>query len=262
MFSNFKKMVETQCGQKIKKLRTDNGGEYTSKEFSVFCQEAGIVHQLTVPYSPQQNGVSERKNRTVMEMTRCILFEKKLPKFLWAEAVNTSVYLLNRLPTKFVQDRTPLEAWSGVKPTVKHLKVFGSLCYFHVPSVRRGKLDERAEKGIFVGYATESKGYRIYNLSAAKVQISRDVHFDENSYWKWSLKEVDCTTTAALEPAVEGTSDTAILKVRPLSDVYERCNLVHAEPTSYTEAARFPAWIDAMKSKIDSIERNGTWKLT
>ena len=81
MFSNFKKMVETQCGQKIKKLRTDNGGEYTSKEFSVFCQEAGIVHQLTVPYSPQQNGVSERKNKTVMEMTRCILFKKKLPKF-------------------------------------------------------------------------------------------------------------------------------------------------------------------------------------
>ncbi|KAL3612663.1 hypothetical protein D5086_003683 [Populus alba] len=209
MFSNFKKLVETQCDQKIKKLRTDNGGEYTSKEFSVFCQEAGIVHQLTVPYSPQQNGVLERKNRTVMEMTR------------------------------------------------------------------RGKLDERAEKGIFVGYATESKGYRIYNLSVAKVQISRDVHFDENSYWNWDLKEVDCTTTTALEPAVEetadlivdqpnieGTSDTTILKVRPLFDVYERCNLVHAEPTNYTEAARFPAWIDAMKSEIDSIKRNETWELT
>jgi hypothetical protein len=135
-----------------------------------------------------------------------------------------------------------------------------------VPYARRGKLDERAEKGIFVGYATKSKGYRIFNLSAAKVQISRNVHFDENSCWKWDLKEVDRTTTAALEPTVggtgdqpdiKGTSDTTILKVRTLSDVYERCNLVHAEPISYNEAARFPAWIDAMKSEIDSIERNG-----
>ena len=82
-----------------------------------------------------------------------MLFEKKIPKLLWVEAVSTSVYLLNRLPTKFVQSKTPIEAWSGVKPFVKHLKVFGSLCYLHVPSIKRGKLDERAEKGVFVGYA-------------------------------------------------------------------------------------------------------------
>ena len=142
--------------KKIKVLRTDNEREYTSKEFNVFCQEAGIVHQLTVPYLPQQNGVFERKNRTVMEMSRCILFEKKLPRFLWAEAVNTLVYLLNRLQTKSVQSKTSLEAWSSVQPTTKHLKVFGSLCYFQVLSVKRGKLDERAKKGIFVGYASES----------------------------------------------------------------------------------------------------------
>jgi transposase InsO family protein len=146
MFRNFKSMAETQSGQKIKVLRTDNGGEYTSKEFNAFHQEVGIVHQLIVPYSSQQNGVSERKNKTVIEMSRCILFEKKLRRFLWAEAVNTSVYLLNRLPTKFVQSRTPLEAWSGVRPTAKHLKVFGSLCYFHVPSAKRGKLDERESR--------------------------------------------------------------------------------------------------------------------
>ena len=83
-----------------------------------------------------------------MEMARCLLFERKLPKFLWVEAVNTSVYLLNRLPTKSVQSKTPIEAWSDVKPSVKHLKVFGSLCYLHMPSIKRGKLDERAEKGV------------------------------------------------------------------------------------------------------------------
>ena len=98
-----------------------------------------------------------------------MLFEKKLPKLLWAEAVSTSVYLLNRLPTKSVQSKTPIEAWSVVKPSVKHLKVFSSLCYLYVPSIKRGKLDERAEKGVFVGYAAESKGYIIYSLSRMKI---------------------------------------------------------------------------------------------
>lgn len=206
-------------------------------------------------------------------MARCMMFEKKLPKFLWAEAVNTSVYLLNRLPTKSVNGMTPMEAWSGVQPTAKHLKVFGSLCYFHVPAVMRGKLDETAEKGIFVGYAAESKGYRVYNLNKKQIQISRDVHFDELAYWNWDLKEVNKQLTATLEAApdrsidedqfdVEGTSDVDVLKVRPLADVYERCNLVHAEPTCYDEAARTSAWIEAMKSEIDSIEKNQTWSLT
>ena len=194
-------MVENQCEQKIKVLRTDNGGEFTSEEFNTFCKMAGIIHQLTVPYSPQQNGVVERKNRTVMEMTRCIMFEKKLPKFLWAEGVNTSVYLLNRLATKAVNDCTPFEMWTGVKPTVKHLRVFGSPCYVHVPSVKRGKLDEKAEQGILVGYAANSKGYRIYNLITAKVQVSRDVHFDEEAYWNWDLREVNHQNAPALLPA-------------------------------------------------------------
>ena len=110
--------------------------------------------------------------------------------------------MLNRLPTKSVQNKTPLEAWSRVWPTAKHLKVFGSLCYFLVPSTKRGKLDERVEKGILVGYVIESKGYKIFNLNAAKIQVSRDVHFDENSCWNWDLKGVDKKNTAALEPAV------------------------------------------------------------
>ena len=98
-----------------------------------------------------------------------MLFGKKLPKLLWAETVSTLVYLLNRLPTKSIQSKTPIEAWSSVKPFVKHLKVFGSLCYLHVPSIKRGKLDERAEKGVFVRYAAESKGYIIYSLSRMKI---------------------------------------------------------------------------------------------
>ena len=102
-------MVENQAKSSIKIIRSDNGTEYTAQKFEIQCKKAGIQHQLTSPYNPQQNRVSERKNRTVMEMCRCLMFEKHLPKKFWAEGVNTSVYLLNQLPTKALEFKTPYE---------------------------------------------------------------------------------------------------------------------------------------------------------
>ncbi|KAL0318435.1 UNVERIFIED_CONTAM: Retrovirus-related Pol polyprotein from transposon TNT 1-94 [Sesamum angustifolium] len=168
VFKKFKNLVEKQSGRSIKILRSDRGKEYNNSEFDKFCEEEGIEHQTTVSYNPQQNGVSERKNRTVMEMARSMLQEKHLPKAFWAEAVYTAVYLLNRCPTKAVQNMTPIEAWSGKKPSAKHLRVFGSICYVHIPTEKRHKLEEKTEKGIFLGYSTQSKGYRIYNLKTKK----------------------------------------------------------------------------------------------
>ncbi|KAL0296069.1 UNVERIFIED_CONTAM: Retrovirus-related Pol polyprotein from transposon TNT 1-94 [Sesamum radiatum] len=130
VFKKFKNLVEKQSGRSIKVLRSDRGKEYNNSEFNKFCEEEGIEHQTTVSYNPQQNGVSERKNRTVMEMARSMLQEKHLPKAFWAEAVYTAVYLLNRCPTKAVQNMTPIEAWSGKKPSAKHLRVFGSICLY------------------------------------------------------------------------------------------------------------------------------------
>lgn len=117
VFRKFKLLDKNQAGTMIKAIRSDNGTEYISSEFCPNCHEAGIQHQFTTSYTPQQNGVSERRNRTIMEMA-----EKKLPKMFWAEAVNTVVYLLNRLPTKAVKKQTPVEALSGVKPAVGNLK--------------------------------------------------------------------------------------------------------------------------------------------
>ncbi|KAK4386664.1 Retrovirus-related Pol polyprotein from transposon TNT 1-94 [Sesamum angolense] len=158
VFKKFKNLVEKQSGRSIKVLRSDRGKEYNNSEFDKFCEEEGIEHQTTVSYNPQQNEVSERKNRTVMEMARSMLQEKHLPKAFWAEAVYTAVYLLNRCPTKAVQNMTPIEAWSGKKPSAKHLRVFGSICYVHIPTEKRHKLEEKTEKGIFLGYSTQSKG--------------------------------------------------------------------------------------------------------
>ena len=128
VFFKFKNWVENQSGKRIKVIRSDNGAEYVSNKFAKFCEDAGIEHQFTVTYTPQQNGVSERKNRTLMEMARCLLFEKNLPKKFWAEAVGTAAFLLNRLPTKSLKNQTPFEAWSGSKPSLHNLKVFGSTC--------------------------------------------------------------------------------------------------------------------------------------
>jgi hypothetical protein len=108
----------------------------------------------------------------VMEMAKSMLHEKGLPKTFWAEAVYTVVYLMNRCPTKAVWGKTPFEAWSGRKLSIKHLRVFGCICYAQIPKEKRYKLDERSEKCIFVGYSSMSKGYRLYNLKTNKVIIS------------------------------------------------------------------------------------------
>ncbi|XP_057996507.1 uncharacterized protein LOC131175847 [Hevea brasiliensis] len=177
VFKKFKALVEKQSGCKIKTLRSDNGKEYTFVEFEKFCEEAGIVYHLTVPYSPQQNGVSKRKNRTIVEMARCMLKEKELPKEFWAEAIYTTTYLLNRLPTRSVDRMTPIEAWFESKPSAKHLKVFGSICYMHVPAVKKSEFDDKAELGIFLGYAAQSKGYRLYNIMKKHVSIHKESSF-------------------------------------------------------------------------------------
>ena len=140
-FVEWKSLVENQSGRKLKTLRTDNGGEYTSNEFVSYLKKEGIRHEYTVPKTPQQNGVAERMNRTLVEAVRSMLSDAKLPKCFWAEALATAVYLRNRSPTNAVQGKTPHEAWTNEKSSVDHLKVFGCLCYSHVAKDERQKLD-------------------------------------------------------------------------------------------------------------------------
>ena len=119
-------------------------------------------------------------------MARCMLKVKHLPKEFWAEAVSCAIYLRNRSPNRNVRDQTPQEAWSGRKPSVKHLRILGSIAYVHVPYQRRAKLDDdRSVKYVFVGYDTSSKGYKLYNPSNNKVVVSRDIEFNEEAPQNW-----------------------------------------------------------------------------
>ncbi|KAF3667798.1 putative ribonuclease H protein-like, partial [Capsicum annuum] len=185
VFWKFKAKVENKAACKIQSIRTDNGKEYTSQQFNILCEEAGIHHQLTTLYTPQQNGVSERRNRYIIEMTRCMLHKKNLPKKFWAEATNTSVFLQNRLPTKAVRGRTPFEAWYGFKPLLNFLKVFGCHCFSYVSQVKRDKLDKKFVPGIFIGYSAVSKAYKFFQPQTENIIVSRDVYFMENEEWCW-----------------------------------------------------------------------------
>ena len=132
-FKEFKALVENQTEKKIKVLRTDNCGEFCSKEFEEFCKKCGIVRQKTTPYTPQQNGVAERMNKTLMERARSMLSGVRLGQEFWAKAVETTCYLVNRSPSSALEDKTPQEVWTSKKPSFSHLRVFGCDAYVHVP---------------------------------------------------------------------------------------------------------------------------------
>jgi hypothetical protein len=143
-------------------LRSDNGGEYISQDFSDFCIKAGIKREYIVPYNPQKNGVAERNNRSIIEEVKAMIHDQHLPMFLWAEASMIAVYVQNKSPHKNIRNMTPKEAFIGVKPEVGHFMIFGCPIYIHIPKEKRTKLDPLGRKGTFVGYSESSKAYRIY----------------------------------------------------------------------------------------------------
>ena len=231
-------------------VRSNSGTEYTSEKFNKFCEKEGIEHQLIAPYTPQKNKVIERKNRTPMEMTRCLLYDKELPNNLWAEAANTTVFLLNRLPTKTIQQKTPFEAWYGYKPKLQNLKTFGCLCFSYIPQVKRDKLDKKAEPGIFVGYNLVSKAYKIYLPQENKVIFSRNIQFFESESWNWEKNKLEFQEENA------DADDESVTKTRWLSDIYQSCNVAMIKPAGYEEAAADQHWMAAMKEELMMIEKN------
>ena len=180
-FKEFEARVTVETGQRIKAIRTDNGGEYISKAFNDFCKGKGIARQFTAPYTPEQNGVAERLNRTLIESARCMLKHADMEDKYWGEAILTATYLANRHPTTALDGVTPLEAWTGRKPDIHHLRVFGCDAYVLIPKEKRTKLDDKTMKCRMLGYCSESKCYRLLDPGTNKVIRSRDVVFNEDS---------------------------------------------------------------------------------
>lgn len=175
----FVRETETQFGRKVKKIRSDQGGEYSSNELKKFYENEGIIVQYTAAYSPQQNGVAERRNRYLIEMAKTMLLDSNLDKCYWAEAVNRATYLQNILPSSAVE-RTPHELWTGEKPRMDNLKVFGCLAEVHIARQKRLKLDDKSKSLVFVGQSADHKAFRFLNPKTGEITISRDAVFMED----------------------------------------------------------------------------------
>lgn len=174
-FKEYVAEVEAKWGLKVSKLRSDNGGEYKSNSFKSWCKERGIVPDFSTPYSPQQNGASERLNRTILDKARALVFESTLGKEMWGEAVLTAVHIINRSP-KSGRELTPYEVWFQKKPDLTRLKIFGSQAYAQILP-KPGKFDERSQKLTFVGYGPN--GYRLWDTNSREIVLRRDVKFIE-----------------------------------------------------------------------------------
>ena len=179
-FKNYAKQVHMETGNLIHTLRADNGGEFVNNFFQDWLAGKGIRLETSAPHSPEQNGVSERANRTIVEGARSLLHAKRLPLELWAEAIACTVYTLNRVSNK-ASPSTPYFIWHGSKADVSNLRIFGSTAFIHVPKAERHKLDSKSIKCYFVGYSLTQKAYRFWIPATRKIKISRDVIFDEHS---------------------------------------------------------------------------------
>jgi len=163
---------------KILKVRSDHGGEFENEPFESFCEKHGIIHKFSSPRTPQQNGVVERKNRTLQEMARTMIHENNFAKHFWAEAVNTTCYIQNKIYIRPILVKTAYELFKGRRPNISYFHQFGCTCYILNTKLYLKKFDTKAQRGIFLGYSERSKAYRVYNSETLHVEESMHVKFD------------------------------------------------------------------------------------
>jgi hypothetical protein len=180
-FKVYKELVENEIDSKIKCLRSDNGGEFTSKEFMDYYSKHGIKREFSIARTPQQNGVVEKKKKTIQEMDRTKLMDSKLTDIFWTHAVHKVVHIQNRVMLRNNTNKTPYKLRKGRPTNVKHFRVFGRKCYIKREDGRMGKVDSLVDKGVLVGYSSTRKSYKFYSLRLKKVVESINVTIDETS---------------------------------------------------------------------------------
>nr|GEW16119.1 zinc finger, CCHC-type [Tanacetum cinerariifolium] len=292
-FKEFRPWIEMELRIRIRMLRTNKGGEFTSNEFTRYCKENGIARQLTTPYSSQQNRVVKRRNRTVLSTTRSMMKAMKLPLTFWAEAVRHAIYILNRVPTRALVDKTPYEALYNRKPNLEKLRIFRCTAYAKITIPHLKKLDDRSIPLIYLGVEEGSKACRLYDPMAKKKHVSRDVKFMETKPWDWNEDGEDTSTQDIFWASfmVEGVDNKNTTPVNTeinndIDDTYQEPDLIndpnspitpptytynpHSEeeekaitkkPRNYKEASIDEKWIGAMEIELDSMNTNNTWTL-
>jgi len=182
VFKNFAKVVQNEKNSSIVSIKSDHSREFQNEKFDRFCSKLGIKHNFSTPRTPQQNGVVERRNRSLKDLARTMLNETGLPKYFWADAVSTTCYVLNRVLIRPILKKTPYELFRGRKPNLSHLKVFGCKCFIlNNGKDNLGKFDFKSDEGIFLGYSQHGHAYRVYNKRTMLVEESVHVNFDETN---------------------------------------------------------------------------------
>jgi hypothetical protein len=207
----FLKRAQNEFELKVKKIRSDNGSEFKNLQVKEYLEEGGIKHEFSALYTPQQNSVVERKNRTLIDMSRTMLGEYKTPERFWLEAVNTACHAINRLYLHRLLNKTSYELLTGNKHNISYFHVFGSKCYILVKKGRQSKFAPKAVEAFLLGYDSNTKAYRVFNKSSGLVEVSSDVVFDETN---GSLREqVD------LDDIDEDEVPTAAMRTMAIGDV-------------------------------------------
>lgn len=184
VFDQFVAYVHMQHGMVIKELQSDNGGEYMSNSLQAKMKALGIIHQMTTPYTPQQNGKAEHYNQTLFEATYSLLLGAGLSEGFWEEAAHTVVHVRNRSPCQGLGWQTPWEALTGDVPDISYFCMYGCLAYATIPENKRTKLDAKAEACVFVSYQMNTKGYHLWSTHSQTIIISTDVCFNETVFFK------------------------------------------------------------------------------
>ncbi|GJS70450.1 retrovirus-related pol polyprotein from transposon TNT 1-94 [Tanacetum coccineum] len=295
-FEIFSKMIQNKLGCSIVSIRTDHGREFDNEvQFGNYCDLNGISHNFSAPRTPQSNGVVERKNRTLQEMSRTMLNEQSIPQKFWCNAVDTSTYIINRVSIRRILGKTPYELLRGRKPNLNYFRVFGSKCFILNTKDYLTKFDPKSYEGVFLGYSQNSKAYIILNKQTMKVEESLNVTFDEtppppktSPLEDDELVEEEAIEVSKTKPIGNDLEDISLennqivnikeSKTHPLENVIGNlnqrtlrsqaqdksnffCFISTIEPKNINEALKDENWVMAMQEELNQFKTNDVWEL-
>ncbi|OMO89770.1 Integrase, catalytic core [Corchorus capsularis] len=267
MFLKYKAEVENQLNKKIKRVRSDRGGEYVL--LNNYYEKEGIIHEVTPPYSPESNGVAERKNRTLKEMMNAMLVSSNAHDNLWGKALLSTCHVQNRIPYKKTS-KTPYEIWKGYAPNLKNLKVWGCLAKELLPDIKKRKVGSKTSNCLFIGYAEHSAAYRFLVLKSDAIECNTIVETKNVEFFEqiFPLRTDTISHAPFHRDDLTVVNDDLRQSKRPRkessfgNDFYTY--VVDNDPVTFSEAISSKEscfWKNAIKSEIDSILQNQTWEL-
>ena len=274
MFIKFKTEVENQKNKKVKRLRSDRGGEYGFALLKKFCEENGIVHEVTAPRIPEQNGIAERKNRTLKDMMNVMLISSSLPSNIWVEVILSACHVLNRVPHKKIR-KTPYELWEGRAPNLGYFKVWGCLAKVGIPEPHKKKIGPKTKDSVFIGYAQNNPACRCLVLETNNIVEIRDADFFEHIFPMKRTRLID--ESSSIIPQVRSSSNLdechSTHELRCSKIPKNRTNfgpefiiafLIEDDLRTYQEAMKLvdaTFWKEAIHSELESIMAKHTWEL-